>query len=55
VKKFFVGILDVVLFILVVSMFCFVDQWLILFVMAGIIVLVVEHYYIMRKCYLEEK
>ena len=54
-KKMFVYAVDFMLSLFVISMFFFIDQLLILFVMAGIMALVLEHYLIMRNCYLEEK
>ena len=54
-KNVFVYAVDFVISLFVISMFFFIDQLLILFVMAGVMVLVLEHYLIMRKCYLEGK
>ena len=54
-KKLFVYAVDFVLLLFTISMFFFIDQLLILVVMAFVCVLVGEHYLIMRNCYLEEK
>lgn len=55
VKKLFVYSLDIILLILVVSMFTFIGEWVILSIMAVVMFFVLEHYLIMRNCYLEEK
>lgn len=54
-KKFYVGVLDAVLAMLVISMFVFIDSVIILIGFAGILWLVVEHYLIMRKCFLTQE
>lgn len=55
VKKLFVYSLDIILLILVISMFTFIGEWVILSIMAVVMFFVIEHYLIMRNCYLEEK
>lgn len=54
-KKFFVCLLDITLSILVISMFWFVNQWIISSIMVIVMLFVGEHYLVARKCYLEDK
>ena len=51
-KKLYDGMFDVVLAVMVISFFVFVDSIIILIGFAAIMYLVVEHYLIMRSCYL---
>lgn len=53
-KNLYVGIFDVIVAILVASMLFFVNHALILFVMVGVLYLVVDHYLVMRSCYLAD-
>lgn len=54
-KKLFVYSLDIILSILVVSMFTFISEWVILSIMAVVMLFVIERYLNTRNCYLEEK
>ncbi len=51
-KGFWVGVVDAILVVLIVSLFFFSDSLLITFVMAGVLAYVVDNYLIVRKCYL---
>lgn len=54
-KKVLVNIIDVALFILVISMFVLIQSWVILIFIIPIMWLVLEHYLIARQCYLDSE
>jgi len=54
-KKLLVLLIDVMLFILLASFLWFVSSWVILVIAIPVLFLVVDHYIVMRGCYLENK
>ena len=54
-KKLLVLLIDVALVILLTSFVYFVNSWVILMIAIPVLLLVSEHYIVMRGCYLENK
>ncbi|CAB4127434.1 hypothetical protein UFOVP84_185 [uncultured Caudovirales phage] len=54
-KKLLVLSIDIALAILLSSFVYFVSSWVILMIAIPVLLLVSEHYIVMRSCYLENK